>query len=211
MKATGWKQMTLAARLAVSQATISKWLKGGQTPIKAQWDNVLELIAKDPKLIHLRHKTTLSGTLWIVGVIGPGAEIDPTFNPKKSTGLYSVSVPFPVPEAMIGLVVEGDSMWPKYERGDVIMVRREQMRQTTAYVGQLAAVQTADGKQYLKRILAGSSPDLFRLDSFNGSPTMDVSLTWIGEYAGAVPAAQVFEVEGKKGRNGARSERRAAK
>lgn len=50
---TGLNQATLAKKISVSQGTISKWLSDQVSPNKTQWDAVLELIAGEPRLVHL--------------------------------------------------------------------------------------------------------------------------------------------------------------
>ena len=62
--------------------------------------------------------------------------------------------PFPMPEESIAFEVEGDSMWPRYDPGDVIICWR-QGTDADEVVGWEAAVRTADGKRYLKRIRRG--------------------------------------------------------
>lgn len=194
-KATGWKQTALGKKIGVSQATISKWLAGSQSPNTAQWDNVNALIGRDPRLVHLRHAANLGGSVTIVGRVGHGAAIEPPVSPKGASGLYEVSVPFPVPDGLVGLVVDGDSMLPKYEDGDVIIVSREQQREPIEYAGQLVAVQTKGGKQYLRKIFAGSGPGLFRLESFNAASIHDAPVSWIGQFRSMVPSHQVIEIE----------------
>lgn len=196
-EATGWKQARLASVLHVTQGTISKWISADQIPNKKQWDRVLSLILKDVRLAHLRIAAS-TGTVPVMGKIGAGAIIEPDFDQAAPEGLYDVTLPFPIPEDMIGLAVDGDSMLPKYDPGDVVVVRREQIRDTISFLGQLVAVRTEDGRRYLKKIFAGSSPGLFRLESFNAAAILDVSISWIGEIHAIVPAVQVFKVSASK-------------
>lgn len=54
MRLTGLKQAPLAKKIHVGQSTISKWIKAEHSPNKDQWDRVIKLIVKDPRLMHLR-------------------------------------------------------------------------------------------------------------------------------------------------------------
>lgn len=193
-EATGWKQKALASRLKVSQGTISKWISGQQSPNKQQWDRVLQLIRKDPRLEQLLRQIEPPGVVPVMGKIGAGSIIEPDFDQASREGLFDVTLPFPVPDEMIGLQVDGESMLPKYEPGDVIVVWREQRRSTESYIGKLAAVKTEDGRRYLKSILPGSKPGLYRLESFNALPIENVSISWVGEIQVIVPASQVRHI-----------------
>lgn len=46
LELTGDRQPQLAARLGVTQSTISKWLRGESQPATAQWDKISALYAK---------------------------------------------------------------------------------------------------------------------------------------------------------------------
>ena len=194
----GWTQSGLADRLGVSQSTISKWNSNQQSPNKSQWDRVLELVRREPKLERLLAEVEPTGSVPVVGRIGAGSVIEPDFDQTEGSGLYDVTLPFSVPAEMIGLEVDGESMMPKYDPGDVVVVWREQRRATDAYVGQLAAVRTHDGRRFLKFVRLGSKPGLYTLESFNARPIPDVPLSWIGEIHVIVPASQIRSAPARK-------------
>lgn len=194
-EATGWKQHQMAKAFEVRQGTISKWMAGTHSPNKTQWDRVIALIRKDPRLAHLRQPVSAGGVAPVMGKIGAGAVIDPDFDQASSDGLYEVNLPFPVSENLIALEVDGDSMFPKYDPGDVVVVRRDQQRETNWYLGKLVAVRTEDGRRYLKKLFAGSVEGLYRLESLNADPIHNVSIQWVGEIYAIVPAIQVFRIE----------------
>lgn len=197
-EAMGWTQSQLAKKISVSQGTISKWNSGQQSPNKLQWDRVIALIRKESLLEQLLIEIEPTGAVPVMGRIGAGSVIDPDFDQADPSGLYDVTLPFPVPDDMIGLEVDGESMMPKYDPGDVIVVWREQRRHTQAYIGQMAAVRTEDGRRYLKFILNGSKDGLYRLESFNAKPIVDVGISWVGEIHVIVPASQVRHVAARQ-------------
>ncbi|HUI19955.1 MAG TPA: S24 family peptidase [Methylocella sp.] len=125
----------------------------------------------------------------VVGRIGAGAEILPEFEQIPPEGLYEIEVPFPVPADAIAFQVEGDSMWPRYDPGDVIICWR-QGNNVDEVIGWEAAVRTLDGRRYLKRIQRGSESGTFDLESHNAAPIRGVRIEWAAEIKGVVRSGQ---------------------
>jgi hypothetical protein len=125
----------------------------------------------------------------VVGRIGAGAEILPEFEQISPEGLYEIEVPFPISNDAIAFQVEGDSMWPRYDPGDVIICWR-QGTNVDEVVGWEAAVRTTDGKRYLKRIQRGGSSGTFDLESHNAAPIRGVRIEWAAEIKGVVRTGQ---------------------
>lgn len=125
----------------------------------------------------------------VMGRIGAGAEIMPEFEQLPPEGLFEIETIVPVPPGSIAFEVEGDSMWPRYDPGDVVLCWREGTN-AEEVVGWEAAVRTADGRRYLKRILKGSAPGTFDLESHNGPPIRGVKLDWVAHVGMVVRAGQ---------------------
>lgn len=131
-------------------------------------------------------------TVKIMGRVGAGAAIDPEFEQVPPDGLSTVTLPFPIIDEMVAFEVEGESMLPRYDHGDVIVVWREQRRPLESFYGEEAAVRTKDGKRYLKKILPGKSRSVVTLASFSGAKSIEnVRLEWIGEIYITVRASQI--------------------
>lgn len=79
---------------------------------------------------------------------------------------------------LIALQVEGDSMLPRYDAGDIIYIRREHEGVLPAYIGYHCAVRTADGGTFLKILEEGTEPGKFTLLSHNAPPMRNVELAW---------------------------------
>jgi phage repressor protein C with HTH and peptisase S24 domain len=125
----------------------------------------------------------------VVGRIGAGAEILPEIEQIPPEGLYEIEVPFSIPDTSIAFEVEGDSMWPRYDSGDVILCWREGA-DADEVIGWEAAVRTADGKRYLKRIRRGAAEGTFDLESHNAAPIRGVLLEWAAQIQAVVRAGQ---------------------
>jgi repressor LexA len=133
----------------------------------------------------------------IMGRVGAGAAIEPEYEQVPPEGLGEVQLPFPISEETIAFEVAGDSMLPKYENGDVIVVYREQRHPLASFYGEEAAVRLKTGERYLKTIERGKSSTLVTLTSFNAKPINGVRLEWIGEICVTLPRGQIERLRAK--------------
>jgi phage repressor protein C with HTH and peptisase S24 domain len=121
----------------------------------------------------------------VVGHIGAGATIEPEFEQVDPGGLNEMELPFSVSEDAIAFEVLGDSMWPRYDAGDVIVVTKTGA-QPNSLIGREAAITTEDGRRLLKRVMAGNGPETFNLESHNSPTIRDVRLVWSSEVQAVV-------------------------
>jgi repressor LexA len=143
----------------------------------------------------------------IMGRIGAGAVIEPEQEQVPPEGLGEIHLPFPIAEETIAFEVSGDSMLPKYENGDIIVVYREQRHPVSSFYGEEAAVRLKTGERYLKTVERGKSPSVVNLISFNAKPINGVKLEWIGEICLTLPRGQIARMRSKtaRSRKGAKS------
>ena len=133
----------------------------------------------------------------IMGRVGAGAVIEPEYEQVPPEGLGEIELPFPIAEETIAFEVAGDSMLPKYENGDIIVVFREQRHPASSFYGEEAAVRLKTGERYLKTIERGKSASLVNLTSFNAKPINGVKLEWIGEICVTLPRGQIARLRAK--------------
>jgi repressor LexA len=143
----------------------------------------------------------------IMGRVGAGASIGPELEQMPPEGLGEVELPFPIAEETIAFEVVGDSMLPKYENGDIIVVYRDQRHPLTSFYGEEAAVRLKSGERYLKTIERGKTGHVVNLTSFNAKPITSVKLEWIGEICVTLPRGQI---ERLRARAAGRSRRKLA-
>src|SRR5919201_3675872 len=133
----------------------------------------------------------------IMGRVGAGASIEPDYEQVPPEGLGEIELPFPIAEETVAFEVSGDSMLPKYENGDVIVVYREQRHPLSSFFGEEAVVRLKTGQRDLKTIERGKSPNSVNLTSFNAKPINAVKLEWIGEICVTLPRGQIERMRAK--------------
>ena len=133
----------------------------------------------------------------IMGRVGAGAVIEPEHEQVPPEGLGEIELPFPISEETVAFEVAGDSMLPKYENGDVIVVYRDQRHPLASFFGEEAVVRLKTGQRYLKTVERGKSPNSVNLTSFNAKPINGVKLEWIGEICVTLPRGQIERMRAK--------------
>lgn len=130
-----------------------------------------------------------SNIVAVMGRIGAGAEIMPDDEQIPPEGLYEIETPFPLPEDAIAFEVTGESMWPRYDEGDIIICWRQGVV-VEEVLGWEAAVKTVSGQRFLKRVLRGSDKGTFDLESHNAPPLRGVRLTWVAAIQSVIRSGQ---------------------
>ena len=112
----------------------------------------------------------------VKGLVGAGGSIDTGAEQIPEGGnLYEIEVPYPLPDGSFALQISGDSMFPRYDHGDVVICLRYSS-DPRGLVGWEAAVKTTVGARYLKRLLQGSRKGIYDLESFNAPAIRNVRL-----------------------------------
>ncbi len=183
LKKTGKSKGGLADAMGVRPGAVSEILSGIRL-IKA---------SEIPLIIDYLHLNSVP----IMGRVGAGAVIEPEHEQVPPEGLGEVELPFPIAEETIAFEVSGDSMLPKYENGDIIVVFKEQRHPVSSFFGEEAVVRLKTGERYLKTIERGKSANQVNLTSFNAKPINGVKLEWIGEICVTLPRGQIERLRGK--------------
>ena len=183
---TGKSKGGLAAAMGVRPGAVSEIL-GGERLVKAS-----EII---PIMEYLELNLAP-----IMGRVGAGAVIEPDYEQVPPEGLGDIALPFPIMEETVAFEIVGDSMRPKYESGDVIVVYKDQRHPLSSFYGEEAAVRLKTGERYLKTIERGKSPSVVNLTSFNAKPIVGVKLEWVGEICLSMPKSQLERLRAKSAR-----------
>lgn len=81
---------------------------------------------------------------------------------------------------LIAVEVRGDSMFPVYRDGDMLICERLRGRQIIDFVGRDCVIQTTDGQHLVKQLKAATRGGLYRLKSYNQrfDDLDNVALAW---------------------------------
>lgn len=174
MKRRGLTGYAIQQASNVSEGTIRSWLKGDtnislpklDVIAEAFGDPVDELIGPGRPMIP------------VVGIIGAGAEMHPFDDAPMGGGLDEIDAPPGCPSGAVAVEVCGDSMFPDYWPGDVLIYRRDVPFDRDTCLYQDCVVEVQDGPTLVKRVKHGSSPEVLTLESTNAPPRVDQRIKW---------------------------------
>ncbi len=127
----------------------------------------------------------------VLGKVGAGGTI--LFEPEDNLDGPFVPRPPGADGRIMALEVVGNSMFPKYEDGDIVYVRKDVDGIPPRAIGEYCAIRTADGGTFLKLLAKGTRPGRYTLRSLNAPDMEDEEVVW---------AAPVRWVMQRSARNG---------
>lgn len=134
----------------------------------------------------------------VAGKVGAGAQVDLVDAYEKGDGLYHVACPPPLaPDGVVGVEVEGSSMEPVYNAGDVLFYHRKTHEGIPDDdIGRQCVVADTDGKVWVKQVKRGDEPGRFHLISVNpGAETIwNSTIQWGARVKMALPSELVRRV-----------------
>lgn len=176
-------------RVGIKRKPLAKEAGLGETAIRDLFNPDRKSVRADTlvKLAEYFETTVdeLSGRepVYLAGRVGAGGAILFEEEPEPET----VPRPAFTPGKLMALRVDGDSMLPKWEGGDVVYVRRDHEGVLEEYIGDYCAVHTADGGTFLKILTRGTEPDRFTLRSLNAADMENVEVVWASPVEGTIP------------------------
>jgi len=191
-EAAGVSQEQLADAVGISVSQISRIERGEREP---RLDEVLRVSHRlGVAVAVLIGEDDEPAPVPVIGKISAGGSIDTSTEQfGEAEPLFEIEPPFPMPSDVIALEIDGISMWPRYDAGDVIIVSRHAQDLKTL-IGFEAAVATESGERYLKRIVKGTRAGYHNLESHNAPVIPDVRITWASEVITVVRASQVRKI-----------------
>lgn len=162
-------QQDLADALNVDRSMISKYEAGEHFMPDPFIERVSQHFGVTPAFV--RYGDTESRMAQVRGLVGAGGRIEAIDHPPWRY----VEVPASWTDA-VALQISGDSGYPVYADGDVVVIRGEQRLLEEEFLNRMAVVETDDGLGLMKRVRRGRAPGLYTLESLNAPPVEDVML-----------------------------------
>lgn len=125
----------------------------------------------------------------VEGLVSAGGMISTSAEDVGHEGLYEIEVPFPLPEDAAAYQISGDSMFPRYDDGDVIIVRKRHIP-IEDVLNFESMVTTEEGDRYLKRVVEGSRAGHYDLESHNAPVIRNVKINSVAEIHSVVRRGQ---------------------
>lgn len=166
------KQAEFANRTGVEQATVSRWENGAEP----EFENRSQLNALAQEADYPAFDSLRVATLPVKGYVGAGAEVILFEDHPDHSNFDDIEAPPGITDG-IALIVRGDSMYPKYEDGEVIVVSKREYP-LDSLLHEICYVQLADGRAYLKILGRGSEKGFYTLRSHNAPDITDVVVDW---------------------------------
>ncbi|WP_417245978.1 S24 family peptidase [Celeribacter sp.] len=119
----------------------------------------------------------------VAGRVGAGATVELSDPYPKGDGLYHVACPPQIsPTNIVAVEVQGNSMEPAYEEGDILFYSRDALGVPADAIGKRCIVEDSEGRVWVKllRRREGQPEGLFDLISFHADapPMYDVAVKW---------------------------------
>lgn len=159
--------------------------------------NLLEAIASAlnvPAHVLIRDPVAIP----VVGKVGAGASVMLIDAFAKGDGMYFVEAPDDLgPGAFVAVEVEGDSMDPLIQAGDVLFFARTTLGVPDEAVNRVCVLETAAGEALVKQIKPGREPRTWDLHSANHTtdPIWGARLQWASPLRRHLPAMDVVRVD----------------
>ena len=116
LERTGKTKSGLATYLGLRNSAITEILAGDRTVKADELPRIVEYLELD--------------RVPVMGRIGAGGSIEPDYEQVVADELGTVRVPIALPGELVAFEVRGESMRPRYDAGDIVVVWAEQKRAT---------------------------------------------------------------------------------
>jgi phage repressor protein C with HTH and peptisase S24 domain len=181
-KATGDKQAELAARIGVSQPSISRWLNG--TPPELHHAVLIDQVARQLHLANGENDFTVT-TVPIVGYVGAGGSI--SFEEGQGPFGEADMPPKNGSPSLVAVSVRGDSMSGTLEDGWTVYYEDREEEPHESLHTKLCIVGLQDGRVLIKKLYPGRKRGHYDLHSVNAPPLLDQPVKWAAKITWIAP------------------------
>lgn len=177
MERSGWKAAPLSEAAGMGTSAVRDLLRKNSSPKVSTAQALAGALGLTlDEVISLGGGSTVrSHPIAVAGRVGAGAAVPLIDAFPKGDGIFHVAAPTQLlrrggGRGIVAVEVEGDSMAPMYQSGDVLFYSRATHEGITDEdIGRPCIVEDADGQAWVKQVKRGDEPGLFHLISLNPS------------------------------------------
>lgn len=196
--ATGKKPVPVAVTIGKGRDYLTDFLKGDKNSLSSA---VLQALARQLECgveYLMDASVTDPGApaerlVPVVGRVGANSDDSIIYTTADDADTWAPLPPGGTPDAA-ALEVVGHSMRWVAEDGSLIYFEQQRNPPSEDMLGDIVIVETEAGQVLVKRLLRGSSPQHFDLESQNGPPLRDQRLVWAAEITAIIPPRQARRV-----------------
>lgn len=184
----GLDQAEFGAKLGTTQSAVSRWERGSRP--KHEFLAAIATIANttiDKLLSDGDVSAVPADAIPVVGIVGAGAEVLPYDDYGPGDGMDYVERPSGITGQVVAVEVRGDSLFPTAENGWRLIYAGEQTVLEEEVLNRICVVQLTDGRMLVKRVLRGSQPRRYHLQSTNAPLIEDAEVVWAARVKAIIP------------------------
>lgn len=186
MAAVGTNTKQVSARANVPYTTLASFVQGDTQSLKGENEDLIAQ-AFGTTVADMFTEGSSSAFVPIIGRVGADNEGSVLLTTGQITGDIAPAPPGGTADS-VALEVTGHSMRALADDGALLYFERQHTPPTPDMLGYPCIVETEDGRVLLKRLLKGSAPGLYDLESLNGPTLEDIRLRWAAEITAIIPA-----------------------
>lgn len=166
----GWTVAELATRTGLSESQVNRIENDKREPSMESLQALASAFGCE--VVDLLVASDAWQNVPVFGIVGDGGCVRPY---EDDDDPRMVKAPAAHGE-LLALLVESDSLYPRYLRGEVILIPKAIPTDCAAAVGKECLVYLPNGKAMLRFVQAGTKPNHFTLVTHNRPPMTDVAL-----------------------------------
>lgn len=196
MKANKTNGKQVALKAGIPYTTLASFIQGGTRSLKGEnEEKILAAFGATPAEVFGGAEASPAAPQ-LVRIIGRvGADVSGSVIMTTAHDSWDMVPVAPgATSKSVALLVSGHSMHTFAEDGSLIYFENQQTPPEPDMLGYPCVVETEDGRVLVKRLLKGSQPGLYDLESVVGPTIADVRLRWAAEIIAVIPARQARRI-----------------
>lgn len=196
MASVGTNTTQVSKRSGVPYTTLASFVQGDTQSLKGENEDLIaEAFGLSAREIFAGGPSQL---VPIIGRVGADAEGTVVYSTGQEPGDQTPIPPGGTVRSR-GLYVRGHSMRGVADDGALIYFEDQRSPPTPDLLGYVCVVETEDGQVLVKRLLKGSEPKLYDLESINGPTLENKRVRWAAEITAIIPPRQARRIILRRG------------